>query len=507
MRLGRGGYGTVVKGPLSESIIKRQRLDVAGIRELACLIGLQGSTHSVPTVLGASTRPGPMLDICMPRYDQTLLQVMRRKKKLSVGLLRRVLHDVCSALAFAHARMLIHRDVKPENVMLHRNQAILIDWGISRGCTSPAPQAYTPNQTTLWYRAPEILIGEPYNMAVDLWSLGVMTIELCLGRHVFRGSGEVDQLRQYIKLLGPPPKDVFSRWDRWCSVLGLDKASSVQEGDRTAWWTSIVKDPLLASFVDSLLRWDPRSRSSLSTLLLHPWFFSISSSHLTPTRIRPGVVQVLSIPRRFRSYIFNTILPAIESLPERDGVLWAATQLLVQCSTPSIAYARACTHIAIQVLGRQHNQVSSLHDVETVLNSELEFKLYVMWTPLHDLHARLNAEGLVWEVQPRPWWYLYARAMEDAILFHGGSSEWKQVHDAVLAVAHYVTGHCSTHPSSWSGEHCIVEALNECSKDRDSGRAWRKMHGRVAEDLAGDPLRRSRLAKALHTTLQSRPGT
>lgn len=85
------------------------------------------------------------------------------------------MYQMLSAVNFCHERRIMHRDLKPENILLSSSGNLKIaDFGLARSYSS-VPPAYTHNVVTLWYRAPEVLLGAAgyqYSPAVDMWSLG-----------------------------------------------------------------------------------------------------------------------------------------------------------------------------------------------------------------------------------------------------------------------------------------------------------------------------------------------
>lgn len=84
-----------------------------------------------------------------------------------------------NALAYCHIHRIVHRDLKPQNLLVNNNGRIkLADFGLARAFSFPL-RNYTHEVITLWYRAPEILLGaKVYTMAVDLWSLGCIFTEM-----------------------------------------------------------------------------------------------------------------------------------------------------------------------------------------------------------------------------------------------------------------------------------------------------------------------------------------
>lgn len=121
------------------------------------------------------------------------------------------------ALEYCHANRVIHRDLKPQNILVQRESLNikLADFGLARVYTYPLRE-YTHEIITLWYRAPEILLGmEKYYPTVDSWSVGCIFYELAHKKCLFCGDSEIDQIFKIFRILGTPNENV------WPSVTSL----------------------------------------------------------------------------------------------------------------------------------------------------------------------------------------------------------------------------------------------------------------------------------------------
>ncbi|KAL0603608.1 Cyclin-dependent kinase 11B [Plecturocebus cupreus] len=123
-------------------------------------------------------------------------------KTLMIQLLRGVKH--------LHDNWILHRDLKTSNLLLSHAGILKVgDFGLAREYGSPL-KAYTPVVVTLWYRAPELLLGaKEYSTAVDMWSVGCIFGELLTQKPLFPGKSEIDQINKVFKDLGTPSEKIW----------------------------------------------------------------------------------------------------------------------------------------------------------------------------------------------------------------------------------------------------------------------------------------------------------
>jgi serine/threonine protein kinase len=103
----------------------------------------------------------------------------------------------------------MHRDLKPSNLLIDQKGSHLkiADFGLARTFGLPL-KSYTHEVVTLWYRAPEILLGQKvYSPAVDIWSVGCIFFEMAHKRPLFYGDSEIGQIFKIFKTMGTPTDD------------------------------------------------------------------------------------------------------------------------------------------------------------------------------------------------------------------------------------------------------------------------------------------------------------
>lgn len=109
--------------------------------------------------------------------------------------IKTLMHQLLSAVACLHENWIVHRDLKTSNLLMNnRGQIKVADFGLARRFGHPLGHM-TQLVVTLWYRAPELLLGATeYDRAIDMWSVGCIFAELVNKEPLFPGKGEIDQL-------------------------------------------------------------------------------------------------------------------------------------------------------------------------------------------------------------------------------------------------------------------------------------------------------------------------
>lgn len=147
------------------------------------------------------------------QHDLKYLLDMRRKQKkpFSLEQIQSVMYQILSGLAFCHDRKILHRDLKPQNLLLSAEGHVkLADFGLARGFGIPV-NAFSSEVVTLWYRPPDILLGSTsYTTPIDMWSVGCIMAELILLFPLFTGKNNEDQIKRIFKVLGTPSMELLN---------------------------------------------------------------------------------------------------------------------------------------------------------------------------------------------------------------------------------------------------------------------------------------------------------
>lgn len=133
------------------------------------------------------------------------------KQSFREGEVKQLILQLLSAVQYLHSRWIIHRDIKLSNLLYtSRGRLKLADFGLARTLSYPSRNDLTPTVVTLWYRAPELLLGTSvYSFSVDVWSIGCILGELLLYEPVFSADNDLDQILAIFAILGAPSEKIY----------------------------------------------------------------------------------------------------------------------------------------------------------------------------------------------------------------------------------------------------------------------------------------------------------
>lgn len=196
-----------------------------------------------------------------------------RELELSMAQIKYYLKQILEGIYFMHRCKVMHRDIKGANILIGQNHEVkLADFGLSRSVLDQNP-LYTNRVVTLWYRAPELLLGSyKYTEAIDIWSIGCVFAEMLTGKPLCPGgSMELSQIQTTFQVCGTPTVE------DWPGVVNLpwwDKFKPTSKCQRII--SEEFKKFLPVAGLDllnRLLTLDPSKRITAEEALSHPYFY------------------------------------------------------------------------------------------------------------------------------------------------------------------------------------------------------------------------------------------
>ena len=178
-----------------------------------------------------------------------------------------------AGLDYLHKRGVLHRDIKAANILVSSSGELkLADFGLARFYAKRRQLDYTNRVITIWYRSPELLLGETqYGPEVDIWSAACVLVEIFTRHAIFPGDGgEISQLDKIYHILGTPRVEDWPGLKElpWFELLRPSMEKDATFGEKYADKMSEAAFELLGS----MLSYDPRRRPSASEVLKHRYF-------------------------------------------------------------------------------------------------------------------------------------------------------------------------------------------------------------------------------------------
>ncbi|XP_051186079.1 cyclin-dependent kinase B1-1 [Lolium perenne] len=294
-KVGEGTYGKVYKARVAGTgqlvALKKTRLEMdeegippTALREISLLRLLSSSLYVVRLLsVEQVTKPcgKAVLYLVFEFLDTDLKKFVDgfRKgpspKPLPTQVIKSFLYQLCKGTAHCHAHGVLHRDLKPQNLLVDKEKGLLkiADLGLSRAFTVPM-KSYTHEIVTLWYRAPEVLLGAThYSTGVDIWSIGCIFAEMVRRQALFPGDSELQQLLHIFRLLGTPTEE---QWPGVCSLRDWHEYPRWQAQSLARAVPTLEPEGL--DLLSKMIQFDPANRISAKAAMDHRYFDSLDKS-------------------------------------------------------------------------------------------------------------------------------------------------------------------------------------------------------------------------------------
>ncbi|KAJ2770331.1 serine/threonine protein kinase, CMGC, CDC2/CDK sub, partial [Coemansia nantahalensis] len=289
-KLGEGTFGEVHKAvhkatgavvALKRVLMHNEKegLPITAIREIKLLKSLN-HPNIVPLAdmlvrhEGSAGAQAPSVYMVFPYMEHDLTGLLENPKiQLRPEHIKLYLRQLLEGTAYLHASRVMHRDMKASNLLINNDGGLFIaDFGLARAFNPDEKKDMTRCVVTRWYRPPELLLGErKYTTAIDMWGIGCIFAEMLVGKPVFQGSTDLNQIDQVMRVCGSP-NDAL--WPGWRDLPDCRQVESFGVYPRR------VRDEFArfgdeaADLLDQLLQLDARRRPTAAEALKHRLFFT-----------------------------------------------------------------------------------------------------------------------------------------------------------------------------------------------------------------------------------------
>ncbi|RAL40732.1 hypothetical protein DM860_008430 [Cuscuta australis] len=295
-KVGRGKYSEVFEGVYSTNNVKCVIKILKPVkkkkikREVKILQNLCGGPNIVKLLDIVRDQQSKTPSLVFEYVNNTDFKVLY--PTLSDFDIRYYIYELLKALDYCHSQGIMHRDVKPHNVLIdHEKRKLwLIDWGLAE-FYHPGKE-YNVRVASRYFKGPELLVDlQDYDYSLDMWSLGCMFAGMIFRKEpFFYGQDNYDQLVKIAKVLGTAELNAYLTKYR----LELDPNFSALVGrhSRKPWSRFInsenqhVAVPEAIDFVDKLLRYDHQERPTAKEAMAHPYFYPVRNDENSWARSR-----------------------------------------------------------------------------------------------------------------------------------------------------------------------------------------------------------------------------
>nr|XP_054752450.1 cyclin-dependent kinase 17-like [Lytechinus pictus] len=250
-------FPAVQHGPLFDRNMEKEKIEA-----------LKKNKGHYDRLMELSCNRGPFENIGLDEGITDVLTASLRKSTQRQYQL--FLFQLLRGLAYCHKRQVLHRDLKPQNLLINeKGELKLADFGLARAKSVPS-KTFSNEVVTLWYRPPDVLLGSTeYSTSIDMWGVGCIFYEMSAGRPLFPGSTVEDELHLIFKFLGTPDENT------WPGISSNEDFQSYS-------FPAYPKEPVVThaprldlqcqDLLEDLLKYEGKNRVSAAKAMRHPCF-------------------------------------------------------------------------------------------------------------------------------------------------------------------------------------------------------------------------------------------
>lgn len=257
---------------------EKEGFPITSIREINLLLGMNHpNIVNVQEVVMADSLEN--IFVVMEYVEHELKDLMDHTKyTFSTSEIKSLMKQLLQAIEYLHNHNIMHRDLKTSN-LLYSNKGLLkvCDFGLARKFLG-SKRSYTPVVVTLWYRAPEVLLGcDQYTPAIDMWSVGCIFAELVLKEPLLKAQSEIEQIDVIFRTLGNPTSTTWPGWKELRYARNLQPKNYFgSKLPEIFLKNSFIGEACLSEngldLLAKMLYYDPSKRITATEALKHPWF-------------------------------------------------------------------------------------------------------------------------------------------------------------------------------------------------------------------------------------------
>ncbi|XP_057947870.1 cell division control protein 2 homolog [Malania oleifera] len=290
-KIGEGSFGMVYKcfDRVTNEIVAVKMIPILDVldgvpssvmREISLLKELHHK--NIVRLLDVTTTENSVC-LAFEHLDLDLWKYIKRQRSAvrNTHWLKSFLYQILCGLHYCHSHKVIHRDLKPGNLLIdvQKNILKLADFGMARAVGVPL-RTHTAGEGTVGYRAPEVLLGlTKYSTPVDVWAVGCIFVEMVNGTPLFPGLTEVEVLSQMFRVFGVPNEETWPGVTSLCGPdfdLSMFKTADFERLELADVVTGLELDGF--DLLSKMLCMNPAARITTSVALMHPYFNDVQSA-------------------------------------------------------------------------------------------------------------------------------------------------------------------------------------------------------------------------------------